>query len=71
MPVSALKAHYDGQHILLDDPFDLPVNAQLLITVLPSERESDLESWLTIASESLARAYGDEEPEYSSADVKS
>ena len=71
MPVSALKAHYDGQHILLDDPFDLPVNAQLLITVLPSERASDLESWLTIASESLARAYGDEEPEYSTADVKS
>jgi len=71
MPVSALKAHYDGQHILLDDPFDLPVNAQLLITVLPSERESDLESWLTIASESLASAYGDEEPEYSTADVKS
>lgn len=70
MPVSALKAHYDGQHILLDAPFDLPVNAQLLITVLPSERESDLESWLTIASESLARAYGDEEPEYSSEDVK-
>lgn len=34
MSVSALKAHYDGQHILLDDPFDLPINAQLLLSLI-------------------------------------
>lgn len=29
-----LKAHYDGKTICLDEPFDLPEGARLLIIVL-------------------------------------
>jgi hypothetical protein len=70
MPAIALKAHYDGQQILLDEKFDLPVNAQLLITVLPIKADSNPEPWLAIATESLARAYADDEPEYTLEDIK-
>ena len=31
-----LKAHFDGQSIHLDEPFELTQDAQLLVTVLPS-----------------------------------
>lgn len=34
MPSIALRAHYDGNQILLDEEFALPVNAQLIVTVL-------------------------------------
>ena len=34
MPAVSLNAHFDGQHIQLDEPFELPRNAQLLVTVL-------------------------------------
>ena len=43
MPAIAIKAHDDGQQILLDEKFDLPVNAQLLITVLPIKANSNPE----------------------------
>ncbi len=33
MPNATLKAHYDGERIHLDEPFDLPRNALLLVTV--------------------------------------
>ena len=36
MPTIQLKAHFDGQAIQLDEQFDLPCDAQLLVTVLPS-----------------------------------
>lgn len=36
MPTIRLKAHFDGQAIQLDEQFDLPRDAQLLVTVLPS-----------------------------------
>lgn len=36
MPTIHLKAHFDGQAIQLDEQFDLPRDAQLLVTVLPS-----------------------------------
>jgi len=70
MPTIALKAHYDGQQILLDENFDLPVNAQLLITVLPIKANCSTGPWLAIATESLARAYGNDEPDYTLEDVK-
>lgn len=34
MPAVTLKAHYDGERILLDEPFDLPPNTPLMVTVL-------------------------------------
>jgi hypothetical protein len=60
-----LRAHFDGERIRLDEPFDLEPDAELLVTVLPSELiASDREGWSRLAGMSLAQAYGDDEPEY-------
>ena len=69
-----LKAHYDGKHIVLDEPFQIPVDAPLMVTVLaPSAAERGLgrehTSWSALSAENLARAYGSDEPEYSLADL--
>lgn len=60
MPTVALQAHYDGERIVLDEPFDLPTHTQLIVTVLPSasEQESDSEeTWLRAAVSSNALAF--------------
>ncbi len=74
MPSVILKAHFDGERIVLDEPFEFSVNARLAVTVLPSiESDSDAErdAWSTLGIANLSRAYGDDEPEYSIADVTS
>lgn len=70
MPTVTLKAHYDGERILLDEPFELPPNASLMITVLPPPDGSESAQWARAAAVGLARAYSDDEPECSIADVK-
>ena len=66
-----LKAHFDGEHIQLDEPYLLPRDAQLMVTVLTvEEAAADREAWFNVVREGLARAYGDNEPEYTEADVK-
>jgi hypothetical protein len=73
MPSVILKAHYDGKHIVLDEPFELPPNAPLAVTVLaPATQKHDSEraEWAALSSQSLARVYGEDEPEYSLADLK-
>ncbi len=71
MPSVSLKAHYDGERIQLDEPFDLPRNAPLLVTVLPaSDRDGDRVEWLAASKEALARAFADNEPEYTPADIR-
>ena len=64
MPILSLKAHYDGKTIRLDEPFDLPPNARLMVTVLPPLTGSDREDWSNLSVANLARAYGDDEPDY-------
>jgi hypothetical protein len=70
MPTLSLKAHYDGEHILLDEPFDLPTNARLIVTVLPVEVNEDRELWANLAASGLAGAYAEDEPEYMITDLK-
>ena len=71
MPAVTLKAHYDGQRILLDEPFEIPPNTPLMVTVLATaEADHPAAAWPVIASEGLARAYGDHEPEYTDADLR-
>ena len=77
MSFPILRAHFDGQHIVLDEPFELPVNVPLAVSILkepiPYELAPDLESeraeWLRFSAQGLARAYSDDEPEYSEADI--
>ena len=67
MPTAILKAHYDGQRIVLDEPFELPANAPLMVTVFGPDTERS--EWAALGARSLARAYGDDEPEYTTADL--
>ena len=73
MPTVILKAHYDGENIVLDEPFELRPNASLVVTVLPQEVEQtgiERSAWAELGAQSLARAYGDTEPEYSLDDLQ-
>ena len=65
MPMIAIPAHFDGERICLDEPFDLEPNAKLIVTIL-SARESDSEyaAWLRLSAQRLKDAYGESEPEY-------
>ena len=60
MPTVALQAHFDGKRIILDEPFDLPPHAALMVTVLPtaSDTEPDTEEgWLRATASSEAFAF--------------
>lgn len=70
MPLPTLKAHFDGRHITLDEPYELQPGTPLAVTVLPAPADWDRAQWSRVAAEGLARAYGDDEPEYTSADIK-
>ncbi|MGA2749168.1 MAG: hypothetical protein ABSG59_10360 [Verrucomicrobiota bacterium] len=37
MPAITLKAHYNGKQIVLDEPFDLPPDSPLMVTVMSRE----------------------------------
>ena len=67
MKTVALSAHYDGKKIELDEPYPLPENAHLVVVVLPQDDERP--DWLRLSVQQLARAYGDNEPEYTEADL--
>lgn len=64
-----LRAHFDGEHIQLDEPFPLSANAPLLVYVLPDPDLDDLAASRALASAAFARAYGDDEPEYTADDL--
>ena len=65
-----LRAHFDGKQILLDEPFELEPNAELIVTVVSRATDVEHEAWTRLALASLARAYGDDEPEYSRDQIK-
>ena len=65
MKTVTLTAHFDGKHIQLDEPFQLPSDARLLVTIVPEpSADSEREDWSALSKSSLARAYSDEEPDY-------
>lgn len=70
METVTLRAHFDGKQIVLDEPFELEPNTELIVTVLPTSSDEEREAWTRLALESLARAYGDDEPEYSRDQIK-
>ena len=57
-----IPAHFDGQHILLDEAVELEPNTKLLVTVLPKDVES--EEWRALSAKRLEDAYGEDEEEY-------
>ena len=58
-----IPAHFDGQHILLDEPVELEPNTKLLVTVLPKDVEAD--DWQRLSASRLKGAYNNGEEEYS------
>lgn len=58
-----IAAHFDGKHILLDEPVELEPNTKLLVTVLPKDIER--EEWLDLSRKRLQAAYDDGEEDYS------
>jgi hypothetical protein len=58
-----IAAHFDGEHILLDEPVELEPNTKLLVTVLPKDIERD--EWLALSRKGLQAAYDDGEKDYS------
>jgi len=70
MPAVTLKAHYDGERIILDEPFEIPPNSALMVTVLPSTEAVLDEDWLLVAQKALSAAYGTDEPDYGIEDLR-
>lgn len=71
MPIVALPAHYNGERICLDEPFDLQPNTKLIVTILPDEKSAnEHDQWILLSSQRLNDAYGDNELEYSLQMVK-
>ena len=65
-----MNAHFNGKQIVLDEPFDLPPDSPLMVTVTSKEDSTEDARWHSLAAGGLARAYGEDEPDYSVADVK-
>ncbi|GMT49672.1 MAG: hypothetical protein IEMM0008_1211 [bacterium] len=66
MKPKTLQAHFDGEHIRLDDPIELKVNTKLLVTILPEHTSDDeYEAWMLLSRKGLEDAYNDNEPDYS------
>ena len=57
-----IPAHFDGQHILLDEAVELEPNTKLLVTVLP--KDADVDAWRALSAKRLEEAYAEEEEEY-------
>ena len=71
MSPTTIRAHFDGQHIRLDEPCQLEPDAQLLVVVLPKQPDDgEREDWLRLSQQALERAYAADEPDYSLDAVK-
>jgi len=71
MPARSIKAHYDGRTVQLDGPCDLPTDTPLVVMVLHPEEalQAERSEWFDLAKQSLAGAYGPDEPEYTDDDL--
>ncbi len=65
MNTITLRAHFDGEQICLDDPFELKPDAKLIVTILPEEQlDDEYGIWLLFSQKGLETAYGEDETEY-------
>ena len=69
MALVTIPAHFDGEHIRLDEVVRLDTDTRLLVTVLPPQDEVR-EAWVHLSLAGLARAYAEDEPEYPLSAVK-
>ena len=68
MSAITLKAHYDGKNICLDEPYELQPDTKLIVAVVSGNSlQDERQAWLAASQAGFARAYGDNEPDYSNA----
>lgn len=68
MYYQTLKAHFDGKQVVLDEPASFDVGTPLLVLLAKEETlEEERAAWLEMSAAGLARAFGPDEPDYSSA----
>jgi hypothetical protein len=70
MPSVTLRAHYDGERIVLDEPYEIPPNSPLMVTVLPVTEDVVGKDWILAARNALSSAYGTDEPDYGPEDLR-
>ncbi len=63
MNTISIPAHFDGERILLDEPFEIEPNTKLIVTVLP-KRDAEHESWHRVSGKRIEYAYSEDEEEY-------
>ena len=68
MPLLTIAAHYDGSRVLLDEAVHLRPNTRLIVTVL-EDSDQERDEFLSMASRALGMATGDDEVEYTEADL--
>lgn len=64
MKTIAVRAHFDGEHVQLDEPCELAPDTALVILVRPEESEDERGEWRVAAGLLLETVYGEDEPEY-------
>ena len=57
----------DLMHLVLQKPLEMPVGSTIILEVLTPEAAVERDDFLAATSALLERAYGDDEPDYSSA----
>jgi hypothetical protein len=64
MNTLSVSAHFDGEHILLDQELALDPDTKLIVTILP-KNDTEREEWMNLSSKRLEDAYDPDEIEYS------
>ena len=69
---TTVEAIYENGKLTLPRALPLPERTSVRVTIETSEPGSDTEraAWLKLSETGLARAYGDNEPEYTAADLE-
>ncbi len=67
--MKAIQAHYDGKRVCFDEPYTIQQNTPLVVVVLEKEDNENLQ-WYQFAMQGLARAYDEDELDYSDVPLK-
>ncbi|MEC5129172.1 hypothetical protein VSU19_20595 [Verrucomicrobiales bacterium BCK34] len=67
--MKSIPAHFDGQQVRLDEDVEIQPQARLLVTIL-EDTDPERDDFITLAGTTLADSYGDDEVEYTEADLK-
>ena len=64
-----IPAHFNGKHIVLDEPYPLNENTRLVVAILQEEQNgSEQEDWYQTSAHYMAKLQEDE-PDYSNATI--